>query len=185
MTPVLMHRDRARFHVTGYARGAARDATTENLAAMTDQWRDLSGRSEADAAATIRADNIDILVLCTSYQAQSRTILAYRPAPVQVCYANMVSTTGLSAVDYLITEALADPAGSDVHYIEKLVRLSRANVYMPPDSSVDSGPPPCLESGHITFASFNNTGPSISPSIRSRVMAGRPALRRCGWGCRW
>jgi predicted O-linked N-acetylglucosamine transferase (SPINDLY family) len=179
ITPVFMHRDRTRFHVTGYARGVARDETTKILAGMTDQWRDLSGRSEADAAATIRADNIDILVLCTSYRAQSRTILAYRPAPVQVCYANMVSTTGLSAVDYLITEALADPAGSDVYYTEKLVRLSRANVYMPPDSSVDSGPPPCLETGHITFASFNNIGKVTDPVVAlwCRILDAVPGSR--------
>ena len=55
----------------------------------------------------------------------------------------MVSTTGLSPVDYLVTEALADPPGSDVYYSEKLVRLTRANAYMPPDSSGDPGPVPC------------------------------------------
>jgi len=158
MMPVLVHRDRARFRVTGYARGAAHDATTDRLAELTDRWRDLSGKSEAAAAAAIHADKIDILVLCTSYRAQSRTILAYRPAPLQVCYANMVSTTGLSAVDYLVTEALADPPGSDVYYTEKLVRLTGANVYMPPESSGDPGPPPCLESGRVTFARFNNIG---------------------------
>ena len=36
MMPVLAHRDRARFHVTGYARGAAHDVTADRLAELTD-----------------------------------------------------------------------------------------------------------------------------------------------------
>ncbi len=179
MIPVLANHDRARFHVTGYARGAARDATTDRLAGMTDRWRDLSGQSDAAAAAAIRADGIDILVLCTSYRAESRTILAYRPAPVQVCYANMVSTTGLRAVDYLVTETRADPPGSDVFYTEKLVRLTRANVYLPPDLALDSGPPPCLASGRVTFASFNNVG-KISDAVVAmwcRILEAVPGSR--------
>lgn len=179
MTPVLAHRDRARFHVTGYARGAVRDATTDSLAGMTDQWRALPGLSDAAVADAIRADGIDILVLCTSYRAESRAVLAYRPAPIQVCYANMVSTTGLTAVDYLVTEDLADPPGSDAFYTEKLVRLTRANVYMPPDTDGEPGPPPCLASGRITFASFNNIGKVTNAVVAlwSRILDAVPGSR--------
>ncbi len=177
--PVLAHRDRARFHVTGYARGATRDATTKRLAGMADEWRDLSGQSEAVAAEAIRADNIDTLVLCTSYRAESRIILAYRPAPIQICYANMVSTTGLKAVDYLVSEDLADPPGSDVFYSEKLIRLSRANVYMPPESAGDPGPPPSLAAGRVTFASFNNVGKITNDAVAlwSRILDAVPGSR--------
>lgn len=179
MVPVLAQHDRARFHVTGYARNAARDTTTDALIAHTDRWRDLSSLEEQAAAEAIYADNLDVLVLCTSYRAETRALLAFKPAPVQVCYSNLVSTTGLSAVDYLITEEATDPAGSEAFYTEKLVRLTNRNVYSPPDGAPDPGPPPSLERGSVTFGSFNNLG-KIGPDVValwSRILHEVPGAR--------
>ncbi|NKB57471.1 MAG: tetratricopeptide repeat protein [Alphaproteobacteria bacterium] len=176
MAPVLAHHDRTRFHVTGYARNTYRDSTTETLEALTDRWRDLSGLDDRAAAEAIRADEIDILVLCTSYRAETRTVLAFKPAPIQVCYSNLVSTTGLPTVDYLITEEATDPAGSDALYTEKLVRLSNRNIYQPPEASPEPSPPPCLANGYVTFASFNNLG-KVTPAVVvlwSRILQALP-----------
>lgn len=177
--PILAYHDRTRFHVTGYARNTRKDATTELLASMTDEWRDLAGLDDKAAAEAIRADEIDILVLCTSYRAESRTILAFKPAPVQLCYSNLVSTSGLPTVDYLITEMATDPEGSDALYTEKLVRLSNRNIYAPPDEAPDPGPPPFLRNDHVTFASFNNLGKVTSDvvAVWSRVLKAVPGAR--------
>lgn len=177
--PILAHHDRTRFHVTGYARNTLKDATTEHLALMTDEWRDVAGLDDQAVAEAIRADEIDILVLCTSYRAESRSILAFKPAPVQLCYSNLVSTSGLPSVDYLITEMATDPEGSDALYTEKLVRLSNRNIYRPPDEAPDPGPPPFLRNDHVTFASFNNLG-KITPevvAVWSRVLKAVPGSR--------
>jgi predicted O-linked N-acetylglucosamine transferase (SPINDLY family) len=179
MVPVLDRHDRARFHIACYARNAIRDATTESLAARVDLWRDLSGLDDRAAASAIRADAVDILVICTSYRAETRAILAYRPAPVQVCYSNLVTTTGLPTVDYLLTETLTDPPGSESVYTEALVRLTNRNIYQPPAGNPDPGPPPCLEAGQVTFASFNNLG-KVTPAVValwSRVLGAVPGSR--------
>ncbi len=179
MAPILAQHDKSRFHITGYARNAARDATTDELAAQCDVWRNLSATDERAAAQAIQADDVDILVLCTSYRAETRTVLAFKPAPVQVCYSNLVSTTGLSAVDYLITEQSTDPDGSDAEYVEKLVRLTNRNIYQPPAAAPDPGPPPCLEAGGVTFASFNNLG-KVTPDVIevwSRILHAVPGAR--------
>lgn len=179
MSPVLAHHDRTKFHVTCYARSAARDATTERLQGMADSWRDISVMDDRTTAEAVRDDGIDILVLCTSYRVEARTVLAFKPAPVQVCYSNLVSTTGLRATDYLITEESTDPAGSETHYSENLVRIGNRNIYQPPDADLEPGPLPCLETGALRFASFNNLG-KITPAVVSawsRILQAVPGSR--------
>lgn len=176
MESVLAHHDRDAFEIFCYARNAERDDATELLSGYGDTWRNLSGLSDTASAGAIRRDSIDILVLCTSYRAESRVVLAYRPAPVQVCYNNMVSTTGLTAVDYKITEALTD---DPAWYVEKLVQLSRANVYTPPQSVAPAGAPPSMATGRVTFGSFNNPG-KVTPgtvSVWSQILNTVPESR--------
>ena len=179
MAPVLNQHDRNKFEIICYARNAATDTMTQAMAEHSDHWRDVSALSDAETATTIRDDGIDILVLPTSYRAESRVVMAYKPAPVQVCYANRVSTTGMRSVDYMITEAPTDPPGSDTYYTERLVRLSRANVYMPPDAIAPPGPPQCIATGQVTFGSFNHLGKLTEDviSVWCRVLEAVPNSR--------
>ena len=119
---------------------------------------------DRQTAEAIRGDGIDILVLCTSYREEARAVLAFKPAPIQVCCLNLVSTTGLRAADYLITEDSTDPAGSKTHYFEKQIRFGNRNIYQPPDTDLEPGPLSCLETGTLRFTSFNNLG-KITPAV--------------------
>ena len=74
------------------------------------------------------------------------------------------NTTGLSAIDYRITDDLADPPGmTESFYSEKLLRLPAPFLcYQPPEVAPDVVEPPVLRNGCITFGSFNKaakTGP--------------------------
>jgi predicted O-linked N-acetylglucosamine transferase (SPINDLY family) len=157
--PVLRAHDHERFEIFAYSRGGVRDDTTGRMEGAVDHWRNVAGMDDVAIAQRIHANNLDILVICTSYAAESRVPLAYRPAPVQVCYSNLVSTTGLTATDYLITETLTDPPGSDACYTEHLVRLSNRNIYAPPFGvNFPASPAPIEKNGFVTFGSFNNIG---------------------------
>jgi protein O-GlcNAc transferase len=163
--PVLDAHDRARFHITAYSRAGVQDDTAARLQGAVDRWRDVSALDDAGVATCIQEDGVDILVLCTSYRAESRAPLAYKPAPVQVCYSNLVATTGLSCIDYLLTETLTDPPGSDGFYTENLIRLSNRNIYGPPGGvGIDVASAPCVKNGFVTFGSFNNIG-KIGPEV--------------------
>ena len=56
-------------------------------------------------------DRIDILVDLTMHMAHGRLlVLARKPAPVQVTYLAYCGTTGLTAIDYRLTDPLPRPA---------------------------------------------------------------------------
>ena len=51
--------------------------------------------------------------------------MLYDPAPVQISYIGYPNTTGVGAIEYRITDHLADTDGFDDHYCETLIRLPR------------------------------------------------------------
>ncbi len=162
--PILARHDKSRFELFLYTGNGESDAMTNALHARAEHWRTVSPTDPAAAAGQIREDGLDILVLVSSYRALHRRVMAFRPAPIQVAYHNLVSTTGLAAVDYMITETAADPVGSDAFYTERLVRLSERNCYAPPPDCPEVAPPPSAAAGRVSFGSFNNIA-KLTPRV--------------------
>ena len=85
---------------------------------------DITGAGDAQAAAMIRAREIDILVNLNGYFGRLRQgVFARRPAPIQVNYLGFPGTLGADYIDYLIADAHVIPPGEDEHYVERIVRL--------------------------------------------------------------
>ncbi|MEA2707913.1 MAG: protein O-GlcNAc transferase [Phycisphaerales bacterium] len=144
------------------------DVVTDRLRAMAaDDWRDVHGMPDAALADLIRRDRIDVLVDLAGHTRRNRLmVFAMRAAPVQISYLGYPATTGVPAMDYRLTDALADPPGmTDAHFTEQLLRLPRcAWCYRAADDAPPPAPqPPCLASGGVTFGSFNKHH-KISPA---------------------
>ena len=156
--PLLADHDAAQIEAFCYADIARPDDVTARLKTLAAQWRDTTRLTDAQLADLVRADNIDILVDLSGHTAGSRLrVFAYKPAPVQVTYLGYPNTTGLPAIDYRLTDAIADPVSQDVFYTEKLVRLPGCFLcYQPPTDSPAVAPLPAAATGTITFGSFNN-----------------------------
>lgn len=155
--PVLRAHDRGRFHIICYADVAAPDSDTETVASLADQFRNLHGLSAGEQGRSIRADGIDILVGLTGYLAKDRMVLAQRLAPVQATYINHLTSTGLTTVDYRISDEWLDPPDvSQLEDPETAIRLrSGFSIYAPPGDAPAPGAPPCLGRGYVTFGCFN------------------------------
>src|SRR5262249_52549752 len=117
----------------------------------------------------IRADRIDILVDPTLHTAGNRLLVfARKPAPVQVTMLGPPSTTGLSTIDYRLTDRYLDPPGeTDGDYTERSIRLPHCFwVYHPPEAAPAVGELPALRNGHVTFGCLNQFY-KISPTAFS------------------
>jgi predicted O-linked N-acetylglucosamine transferase (SPINDLY family) len=81
-------------------------------------------------------------------------VFARKPAPIQLSYLGYANTTGMTAIDYRLTDALADPPGmTDELSVEKLWRLPGcAWCYDPLEEAPEVQR---REDGPITFGCFN------------------------------
>jgi predicted O-linked N-acetylglucosamine transferase (SPINDLY family) len=159
IAPVLMHHDRSRFEIFAYYNHAKKDKFTSNLQQCCHYWRDIAGLDDEEAAKLIRKDGIDILIDLAGHSAHNCLLaFARKPAPVQVTWLGYPNTTGLSTIDYRLTDALTDPEGVDEQlYTESLYRLPETFLcYSPLIRSPDLSPSPAMKNGYVTYASLNN-----------------------------
>ena len=156
--PLLTAYDRTHFAVYVYSTAAEPDAVTAALRPHADVWYDLGGTEPAEIAARIHADEIDVLVDLAGHAAGGALpVLAYRPAPVQMMGLGYTATSGLSTVDYFLTDALCDPVGgeSEKYFTEQLIRLPSQFVYVPRAGLPAPTGTPARRRGHILFGVFN------------------------------
>jgi predicted O-linked N-acetylglucosamine transferase (SPINDLY family) len=135
------------------------DALTEAVRARADAWRDITTLDDDVAALLVRADGIDILIDLSLHTADNRLLLfARKPAPVQVSYLGYVGTSGVSTIDYRLSDPQLDPPGADVSvYSEQTVRLARSYwCFHPVGLFPEVGPLPAQSGGGVTFGCLNN-----------------------------
>ena len=177
--PILARHDRGGFEIYCYSSTANTDAITQRLRAQASCWRDIRWSDDAAAAALVRSDAIDILVDLSGHTTGNRLgVFARKPAPVQIAYLGYPATTGMSAMDYRLSDAVVDPPGaSDGYYTEKLLRLPHSlwcyqpNPFMPAPAPLHAGP--------ITFGSLNALS-KLTPqmvALWSRLLASLPGSR--------
>jgi predicted O-linked N-acetylglucosamine transferase (SPINDLY family) len=137
------------------------DHVTRELQGCADGWCNIVGLSDAEVADRIRSDRIDILVDLALHTAKNRLLVfARKPAPVQVTTLGLPATTGLSTIDYRITDPYLDPMGAtDGDYTECSIRLPHCFwVYHRPEEAPPVGPLPAAGNGFVTFGCLNQFG---------------------------
>jgi predicted O-linked N-acetylglucosamine transferase (SPINDLY family) len=150
---------RDEFQIYAYDNAVFQDDKSRRLMEQVDTWRKIAGMDDDQVVKLVRDDKIDILVDLAGHTENNRMgVFAMTAAPVQVSYLGYPNTTGLSAVNYRITDEICDPTGaSESFYTEKLVRLPSCFLcYRPQPDSPDTGALPALSGKSITFGSFNN-----------------------------
>ncbi|MBV8165303.1 MAG: hypothetical protein JO021_00830, partial [Alphaproteobacteria bacterium] len=181
LLPLLDHLDRAAFETTCYPSNRRSDPVTAQLMARADHWRPL-GSTAADAAAMIADDGIDILVdLGGHTSGDVLEIFAHRPAPLQVTWLGYPNTTGMTRIDYRLTDAVADPPGAaDALSSERLIRLPAGfHCFIPPAAAPEVGPLPAGRDGPITFGSLNALAKLSDATLAAwaRVLEATPGSR--------
>jgi predicted O-linked N-acetylglucosamine transferase (SPINDLY family) len=158
LLPVLEALDQERYPITCYANSPVEDEVTAWLQALARRWRRTASLDDAQMAAQIRADGIDLLIDLAGHTAGNRlTVFARRPAPVQATWLGYELTTGLTAMDYLLSDTHSLPPGCEAFFTEEVVRLPGGHLcFRPPDYAPEVTPLPCLVLGGFTLGCFNN-----------------------------
>ncbi|SRR5579875_291882 len=167
--PLLRAHRREEFDVICYSgvRLLAEDETTARLKALASLWRAIPPSVDDETfRRQVRSDRIDILIDLAGHTRDSRISgFAVKPAPVTVTWLGYPTTTGLTTVDWRITDALADPEGAEAFHTEQLMRLDDCFLcYAPPAVAPEVARLPVLTKGCITFGSFNNQM-KINPGV--------------------
>jgi predicted O-linked N-acetylglucosamine transferase (SPINDLY family) len=155
--PLLDEHNHEAVETYGYGNVSFQDEITERLKGKFDHYRNICGMKDEAVVRMIEQDRIDILVDLAGHTAGNRLlVMACKPAPVQVTYLGYPDTTGMEAIDYRLTDALAEGLKAQRFYTEELVYLPNGFLcYKPADFALPVSPPPVQRKGHITFGSFN------------------------------
>lgn len=183
LEPLLRHLDRARFELYLYHDHFREDAVSARLKPLAAVWRNFCGQPGSVVEQAIRADTPDILIDLAGHTGMVNRLplFARRLAPVQVTYLGYPNTTGVPAMDYRFTDAIADPVGeADRFATEKLVRFApTAWTYQPPADAPDTATAPCLSRGYVTFGCFNSLAKITDAMLATwgRILAQVPDSR--------
>ncbi|MGE3332146.1 MAG: tetratricopeptide repeat protein [Rhodospirillaceae bacterium] len=161
--------DRTRFRVYGYG---LVDVPGSQIGARIrrafDKYTDLSALTPAAGAARIAEDGVDILIDLTGNMIHGpKSIIARRPAPVQVHYLGTPGTSGSRHMDYVIADKIIVPDEQRQWFTEALV-------YMPDCHQVNDrkravGEPRArsaygLPDEGVVYCSFNETK-KLTPDV--------------------
>ncbi len=133
------------------------DRVTLRLKRHFTHWHAVASLSDVALAQRIRDDDIDILVDLSGHTSLNRLMtFARKPAPIQVSWIGYPNTTGLQAVDYVLSDRFNAPHGlHEPYYVEKFARLPSSGCFVPQSRAPEVSELPALRRGHVTFASFN------------------------------
>lgn len=173
--PLLEHIDRDKFEVYIYDNFISEDVVTKRFKGYADKWQNISELKDEEVVKAILKDKIDVLVDMSGHTGRNRLLaFARKPAPVQVTWLGHPATTGLTRMDWRISDHLGDPEGAEGFYTEKLYRFHCASCYAPlvktpelrSDPKYHVNPTPALLNGFVTFGSCNNLAKLNSKVVR-------------------
>ena len=144
------------------------DELTASMYANVTGVVDTRGMSDEQLAAAVRHVGVDVLIDLQLHMSGTRLrAFAMRPAPVQITYLGYCATSGMTAMDYVLTDRNLDPydgpdpaggAPSPIHS-ERLLHVDGCYwCYGEPSGLPDTNPLPAtaVNNGTVTFGSLNS-----------------------------
>ncbi|MBX9699769.1 MAG: tetratricopeptide repeat protein [Acetobacteraceae bacterium] len=158
----------AEFTLAAYSLRRRDDPISRRFRARCAIWREMGAADPEAIRDAVIADGIDILIDLGGYgEGGCPSVPARRAAPVQVKWVgSQFGTTGLPAMDWMLTDRWETPAGFERFYTEQLLRLPDGYVcYAPPPNAPAVAALPMLRNGHVTFGCFNNLAKLTQPVL--------------------
>lgn len=142
-----------------YSDSDSQDFLNSRIRNTVKNWNLTYHLDDKNLAKKITKDKIDILFDLAGYSGGTRILtFMHHPSPVIVKWiGGQISSMGIDAYDYFISDPIETPKGQDFEYTEKLIRLPNDYIcYTPPEYAPEVTALPAMSNGHITFGCFNN-----------------------------
>ena len=157
LLPTLAQHNHQNFEIYAFAELSKEDHVTKQYQSYVDHWIPTQNLTDQQMVQKIRDMKIDILVDLAGHTKNNRLLVfARKPAPVSVTWLGYGYTTGLTAIDYFLTDKVMAPNGSEHLFSEQPWRLNNYGhcCYEAKSDMGDVGPLPALKKGHITFGTL-------------------------------
>ena len=161
LLPTLAHHNHDKFEVFAFAELDKADLITEQYKNYVDHWIRTEKMNDDELTQKVRDLGIDILVDVAGHTQNNRLkVFAQKPAPISLTWLGFGYTTGLSAIDYFLTDNVMVPKGSEHLFSEKPWRLEQNYGFCCYQAKTDMGEVnklPALSKGFITFGTLTRT----------------------------
>ena len=163
---IACNHNRQNIEVFCYSNMRSDDEVKREIVKCVEHWRDVEGMPDDDLFSLIQCDGIDLLVDLSGHTGGNRLpIFSRRAAPVQLSWLGYFNTTGLSNMDYVISDNDTVPPGCEQWYRETVIRMpDNRFCYTPPVICPDVEALPAHKNGYITFGCFNNIA-KLTPEV--------------------
>ncbi len=155
---LLKHLDQNQFDIHAFPTTPIADNLTERIKSNTQQWIPIYGMNDRDAASTVHAQGIHVLIDLSGHTAHNRlAVFSYKPAPVQASWLGYFATTGLPEMDYFLGDPVMCPSSEEHHFTEKVWLLAETWLCLtPPARAFPIAESPASRNGYLTFGCFDN-----------------------------
>ncbi|MCX7897214.1 MAG: tetratricopeptide repeat protein [Rhodocyclaceae bacterium] len=153
---ILLH-DHSVCRPVAFSTTLREDDMTRALKDAFHAWHDVYDLEDDALLELVRKEEIDILVDLSGHTAHHRlNIFARRAAPVQVTWIGYFHSTGLTNIDYLLTDPHTSPPHCAQHFSEVPIYLGNTRFcFFPPVYAPPVAPAPAAAGRPFTFGCFN------------------------------
>lgn len=178
IAPLISHHARDNIEAIAFSYTAHEDEASAHLRTHFSQWVRCAEAGTEELVRLIEQAELDVLIDLSGHTGPNRwPVLARKPAACIATYLGYPTTTGLTTVDYRISDPIVDPLEWESTTQERVLRLPGSYYcYQPPGDAPVVAETPALQRGHITFGSFNNLAKLSDPCIAlwARVITSVP-----------
>ena len=153
---ILASHDKTKFEVTCYSLNPYNDVYTNLIKNQVSNFIEVQNLNYAELAEKIHNDKIDVLIDLSGHSAGNvLPVFAYKPAPVQISGIGYMSTTGLKAMDYFLTDEIVDPPGKhEKYFTEKFLYFPSQFCYAMREDVPTPQYAPCTKRDYIVFGTI-------------------------------
>ncbi len=155
---ILKNYNKEKFKIFLFTNLRYEDDTTLKFSNYSDVKINIGNLNNLEVLNLIRENSIDVMIDMMGMTSSNRIALfKNRLAPIQISWCGYCNTTGLSEMDYLITDKNLIYDNEHSFYSEKILYLNDIwNAHRGFEFTRKQASPPSVKNNYFTFGSFNN-----------------------------